>query len=181
MWKLLFEIQLYPLLHLNPNKFPIPMKPPQTLTAPTSPFSIRITNSLPSPLIPKHHTLHSPPHIHSLVAAPPPVAPATKRWLRPTPELGIMSNLFVFTMAFGAFISVALVSIPTLIAFRRLGASVNKLSKVVSEEVPGTLSSLKLSSLELNDLTQKLSNLRRSLSCRKQDGCFFMCMLVVSK
>ena len=45
-------------------------------------------------------------------------------------------------------------------AFARLGASVNKLSKVVSEEMPGTLSSLKLSSMELNDLTQQLSNLR---------------------
>ncbi|XLR57847.1 hypothetical protein HN51_012203, partial [Arachis hypogaea] len=60
---------------------------------------------------------------------------------------------------FGAFVSVFLVSIQTPIAFQRLGASVNRLSKIVSEEVPGTLSSLKLSSMELNDLTQKLGNL----------------------
>lgn len=45
-------------------------------------------------------------------------------------------------------------------AFGRLGSSVKKLSKVVSEEVPGTLHSLKLSSMELNDLTQQLSSLR---------------------
>jgi hypothetical protein len=45
-------------------------------------------------------------------------------------------------------------------AFTRLAASMNKLSKVVSEEVPGTLSSLKLSGFEINDLTQQLTNLR---------------------
>jgi len=48
-------------------------------------------------------------------------------------------------------------------AFGRLGASVEKLSKVVSEEVPGTLSSLKLSSLELNELTKQLRLLRQLL------------------
>lgn len=63
-------------------------------------------------------------------------------------------------MVFGAFFSVAIISIPTLIAFARLGNSMKKLSKVVSDEVPGTLSSLKLSSLELNELTQQLSSLR---------------------
>lgn len=36
----------------------------------------------------------------------------------------------------------------------------DKLSKVVSEEVPGTLSSLKLSGLEINELTQQLDKLR---------------------
>lgn len=41
-------------------------------------------------------------------------------------------------------------------AFGRLGASVKKLSKVVSEEVPGTLYSLKLSSVELSDLPNNL-------------------------
>lgn len=48
-----------------------------------------------------------------------------------------------------------------------------KLSKVVSEEVPGTLHSLKLSSMELNDLTQQLSSLRHKIagiSKGKQDS-----------
>lgn len=45
-------------------------------------------------------------------------------------------------------------------AFRRLAVSMENLSKVASEEVPGTLSSLKLSGLEINDLTQQLSGLR---------------------
>ncbi|KAK9144839.1 hypothetical protein Sjap_004742 [Stephania japonica] len=45
-------------------------------------------------------------------------------------------------------------------AFRRLATSMDKFSKVASEEVPGTLSSLKLSGLEINDLTQQLSKIR---------------------
>lgn len=45
-------------------------------------------------------------------------------------------------------------------AFRKLAISMAKLSKVVSKEVPGTLSSLKLSGLEINDLTNLLANVR---------------------
>ncbi|XP_020265751.1 uncharacterized protein LOC109841251 isoform X2 [Asparagus officinalis] len=66
--------------------------------------------------------------------------------------------------AMGSFISVALVSLPALNAFRKLAISMDKLKKVVSEEVPGTLSSLKLSSLEINDLTSQLKYLRQRIS-----------------
>uniref|UniRef100_A0A0E0DLP2 Uncharacterized protein n=1 Tax=Oryza meridionalis TaxID=40149 RepID=A0A0E0DLP2_9ORYZ len=45
------------------------------------------------------------------------------------------------------------------VALKRLEIAVHKLSKVVAEEVPGTLSSLKLSCLEINDLTSQLKNL----------------------
>lgn len=45
-------------------------------------------------------------------------------------------------------------------AFKKLALSADKLSEVVSEEVPGTLSSLKLSGLEINDLTSQLNNLK---------------------
>ena len=37
------------------------------------------------------------------------------------------------------------------------------LLRVVKEEVPGTLSSLRLSALEINDLTHQLTNLRYKL------------------
>ncbi|RWW33868.1 hypothetical protein GW17_00001385 [Ensete ventricosum] len=59
------------------------------------------------------------------------------------PELGLFSILFVISMA-----------------FKKLAVSADKLSKVVSEEVPGTLSSLKLSGLEINDLTFQLNILK---------------------
>ncbi|PON64862.1 hypothetical protein PanWU01x14_120390 [Parasponia andersonii] len=84
--------------------------------------------------------------------------------LQPKPELGLLSLFFVLSMAFGALISLALVSIPTLNAFRRLAASVDQLSNVVSDEVPGTLTSLKLSGLEIHQLTQQLKTLKQTIS-----------------
>ncbi|XP_068660840.1 uncharacterized protein [Aristolochia californica] len=78
---------------------------------------------------------------------------------RPSPELGLLLVSFVITSVFGAFLSLA--------ALRKLAVAMQKLSKVVAEEVPGTLSSLKLSSLEINDLTQQLSSLRQRISGKK--------------
>jgi hypothetical protein len=45
-------------------------------------------------------------------------------------------------------------------ALQSLETAANKLAKLVAEEAPGTLSSLKLSFLEVNDLTSQLNNLR---------------------
>ncbi|OAY73538.1 hypothetical protein ACMD2_02513 [Ananas comosus] len=51
-------------------------------------------------------------------------------------------------------------------ASKRLAVSADKLSEVVSEDVPGTLLSLKLSSLEINDLTSQLNDLRQRIAGR---------------
>ncbi|EHA8588168.1 hypothetical protein COCNU_scaffold004282G000010 [Cocos nucifera] len=104
---------------------------------------------------------HSNPVLVSQ-SSPPPLA--TNLGLRRDPELGLLSLLFVISVAMGAFFSLAVISLPALRAFRRLAVSVDELSKVVSEEVPGTLSSLKLSGLEINDLTCQLNNLRQRIS-----------------
>lgn len=84
--------------------------------------------------------------------------------LKPSPQLALFSLLFVLSMALGSILSLAILSIPIMNAFTRLAASMDKLSKVVSEEVPGTLSSLKLSGLEINELTQQLYKLRQIVS-----------------
>ncbi|KAK9287827.1 hypothetical protein L1049_016269 [Liquidambar formosana] len=96
----------------------------------------------------------------SVSYAPPPINLGRGLGFRPTPELGLLSLLFVLSTAIGAIVSLAIISVPTMAAFSRLGASMDKLVKLVSEEVPGTLSSLKLSGLEINDLTHQLTNLR---------------------
>uniref|UniRef100_K3ZD98 Uncharacterized protein n=1 Tax=Setaria italica TaxID=4555 RepID=K3ZD98_SETIT len=49
-------------------------------------------------------------------------------------------------------------------ALHKLETAANKLAKLVAEEAPGTLSLLKLSFLEVNDLTSQLKNLRKSLT-----------------
>ncbi|ESW10575.1 hypothetical protein PHAVU_009G220900 [Phaseolus vulgaris] len=139
-----------------------------------APFSVRVSisatstpvagDTVPAPVISEQQKPDFTSASQSLVVAALPIEVAKNLGFRPNPYLGLLPHLFVLSMAFGAFFSVALVSIPTLIAFGRLGASVKKLSKVVSEEVPGTLSSLKLSSLELNELTQQLSLLRHKIA-----------------
>ncbi|KAM7463224.1 hypothetical protein LguiA_031345 [Lonicera macranthoides] len=84
--------------------------------------------------------------------------------VRPTPQLGLLSLFFVLSTAVGAIFCLAILSIPTMTALARLSASMNKLSNVVSKEVPGTLSSLKLSGLEINELTEQLTNIRQKIS-----------------
>lgn len=84
--------------------------------------------------------------------------------IRPSAELGLVSLLFVISTAFAAFFAVAVVSIPTIGALRNLATSMEKLSHVVSQEVPATLFSLKLSGLEVNDLTKQLTSLRKMIS-----------------
>ncbi|PRQ39687.1 hypothetical protein RchiOBHm_Chr4g0427961 [Rosa chinensis] len=84
--------------------------------------------------------------------------------IRPTPELGLASLLFVLFTAFAALFSLAIFSIPTINALRKLATSVDKLSHVVSQEVPGTLLSLKLSGIEVNDLTKQLTSIRKMIS-----------------
>ncbi|KAL2459792.1 uncharacterized protein Fot_54536 [Forsythia ovata] len=80
--------------------------------------------------------------------------------VRPSPEFGLISLLFVLSMAIGAIVSLVIIAIPAMFSMRRLAASMDKLYEVVSKEVPGTLLSLKLSGLEIKDLTQQLSFLR---------------------
>ncbi|XP_021821818.1 uncharacterized protein LOC110763358 isoform X3 [Prunus avium] len=90
--------------------------------------------------------------------------------IRPTAKLGLLSLLFVLSMAFAALFSVAVICIPTIKGLRTLAAAVGKLSNVVSQEVPGTLSSLKLSGLEINELTQQLASLRLERARSLGDG-----------
>ncbi|XP_054795137.1 uncharacterized protein LOC129300591 isoform X2 [Prosopis cineraria] len=145
--------------------------PPPTAASFASPVifrrcSTKSASAISSELTPKPETSKSIPlpSTEILASTAPPIHGVKNLGFQPKPELGLLSILFPLSMAFGAFLSVALASIPTIIAFGRLGASMKKLSRVASEEVPGTLSSLKLSGMELNDLAQQLRNLRHIIS-----------------
>ncbi|XP_052207815.1 uncharacterized protein LOC127811716 isoform X3 [Diospyros lotus] len=87
--------------------------------------------------------------------------------LRSGAELGLLSLFFVLSMAIGAIISLALISLPT--ALKRLAVSMDKLVHLVLKEVPGTLTSLRLSVLEVNELVQQLNNLRRYLESERKE------------
>ncbi|XP_077219218.1 uncharacterized protein LOC143853356 isoform X1 [Tasmannia lanceolata] len=152
----------------------LPLKPPVLIpgisrripafhrrkTEPSIALALRICNQKQ---VPESHGSNSILLGQSLVPSPT-THLAKSLGFRPSPELGLVSLLFVISAAVGAFFSLAIISLPAMNALRRLAVSMDKLSKVVSEEVPGTLSSLKLSGLEINDLTDQLSNLRQRTS-----------------
>lgn len=82
----------------------------------------------------------------------------------PNPELGLLSVLFALSVSIGAIISVALISIPTLIVIKRSKAAMEKLVRLAKQEVPVTLYSLRLSGMEIGDLIRELKNLRKLIS-----------------
>ncbi|XP_062180879.1 uncharacterized protein LOC133885220 [Phragmites australis] len=98
-----------------------------------------------------------------LVAAqsPPPLAAGA---VRRDAETGLALLLFLLSVVMSFFLLLAILSFSACRAFQRLETTVNELSKVVAEGVPGTLSALKLSFLEINDLTSQLKNLRKRLT-----------------
>ncbi|CAM8896320.1 unnamed protein product [Rhodiola kirilowii] len=84
--------------------------------------------------------------------------------LQPSPELGLVSVLFVLSTVVGAFVSLVFISIPAMAAFRSLGISASRLEKVVARDVHGTLLSLKLSSMEISGVTRIISSIRGVIS-----------------
>jgi len=63
-----------------------------------------------------------------------------------------------------SFLSLTILSFTACRTLHKLKTAANMLAKVVAEEAPGTLSSLKLSFLEINDLTSQLNNLRKRIT-----------------
>ncbi|KAK4799803.1 hypothetical protein SAY86_025168 [Trapa natans] len=161
-------------LTLAPARLLLPSRP---LRAATSASSV----SGDQPAAPPAHFVKgiqrpeavSPTYTHLVSSASPSAIDGVKlkaRGFRASPELGLLSLLFVLSMAIGSIICVAIVSLTSLTSFRRLAVSMEELYKVVSEEMPGTLSSLKLSSLEINELTRQLSNIRQKIPGKKERG-----------
>ncbi|XP_050376862.1 uncharacterized protein LOC126794232 isoform X2 [Argentina anserina] len=55
-------------------------------------------------------------------------------------------------------------AIPTLLAFKRAADSVSKLMDVMREELPDTMAAVRLSGMEISDLTMELSDLGQEIT-----------------
>lgn len=55
-------------------------------------------------------------------------------------------------------------AIPTLLAFKRAAESLEKLLDVTREELPGTMAAVRLSGMEISDLTMELSDLGQEIT-----------------
>ncbi|CAL1382799.1 unnamed protein product [Linum trigynum] len=75
---------------------------------------------------------------------------------------------FLFTFAacttFVAFTSLVVAAVPTLHATRRAALSLSKLADAAREELPSTMAAIRLSGMEISDLTLELSDLSHEIS-----------------
>lgn len=55
-------------------------------------------------------------------------------------------------------------AIPTLLSFKRAAESLEKLMDVTREELPGTMAAVRLSGMEISDLTMELSDLGQEIT-----------------
>ncbi|RRT71668.1 hypothetical protein B296_00010206 [Ensete ventricosum] len=59
-----------------------------------------------------------------------------------------------------AFTSLVAAAIPTLLAMQRAATSLARLADTATEELPSTMAAIRLSGMEISDLTLELSDLR---------------------
>lgn len=63
-----------------------------------------------------------------------------------------------------AFTSLVVAAVPTLLAMRRAAISLSKLADTAREELPSTMAAIRLSGMEISDLTLELSDLSQEIA-----------------
>lgn len=91
----------------------------------------------------------------------PPPAPI-KQWNLIDQHLFLITTVLCVTG--GGATALFLATIPTLLAFKRAAESLEKLLDVTREELPGTMAAVRLSGMEISDLTMELSELGQEIS-----------------
>ncbi|KAJ7535073.1 hypothetical protein O6H91_12G017400 [Diphasiastrum complanatum] len=71
---------------------------------------------------------------------------------------------YCYILTLGAFLAVLAIAIPTLHAMRKAALSMEKLANMAIEELPGTMAAVRLSSMEISDLTLELHDLSQEIS-----------------
>ncbi|XP_057549952.1 uncharacterized protein LOC130828149 isoform X2 [Amaranthus tricolor] len=74
---------------------------------------------------------------------------------------------FIACTASVAFISLVAAAVPTLFAMRRAANSFAKLADTAREELPSTMAAIRLSGMEISDLTVELSDLSSNFKLRE--------------
>ncbi|KAL6545246.1 hypothetical protein OROGR_009120 [Orobanche gracilis] len=85
------------------------------------------------------------------------------------PKLGLIEQAFLLAAFIActtsiAFTSLVAAAVPTLFAMRKTAISLAKLADTVSEELPSTLAAIRLSGMEISDLTLELSDLSQEIA-----------------
>nr|GMC91266.1 uncharacterized protein LOC109188000 [Ipomoea batatas]GME19160.1 uncharacterized protein LOC109188000 [Ipomoea batatas] len=95
--------------------------------------------------------------------------PAISRSFISAPKLSLSDQAF-FLFSFialttsVAFTSLVIAAVPTLFAMRRAAISLSKLADTAREELPSTMAAIRLSGMEISDLTLELSDLSKEIA-----------------
>ncbi|KAI3459076.1 hypothetical protein Pfo_015739 [Paulownia fortunei] len=85
------------------------------------------------------------------------------------PKLSLSDQAFLLLAFIGcttsvAFTSLVVAAVPTLFAMRRAAISLSKLADTAREELPSTMAAIRLSGMEISDLTLELSDLSQEIA-----------------
>ncbi|XP_028789108.1 uncharacterized protein LOC114745132 isoform X1 [Neltuma alba] len=96
-------------------------------------------------------------------------SPRIPSFVTPMPNLSLSDKAF-FLLAFiacatsVAFASLVVAAVPTLFAMRNAAISLSKLADTAREELPSTMAAVRLSGMEISDLTLELSDLSQEIA-----------------
>ncbi|KAL6586611.1 hypothetical protein OROMI_001599 [Orobanche minor] len=96
-------------------------------------------------------------------------SPLIPRSIISIPKLSLSDQAFLLVAFIActtsiAFSSLVAAAVPTLFAMRKAAVSLSKLADTVSEELPSTLAAIRLSGMEISDLTLELSDLSQEIA-----------------
>lgn len=115
---------------------------------------------------PSSRAYETPPRAHfASVSAPPPAPSATSQSLHlAAADRAILFLGFIACAVTGALALFILAALPALKALRKAAEALEKLADTAREELPGTMAAVRLSGMEISDLTMELSDLSQEIS-----------------
>lgn len=99
----------------------------------------------------------------STVGNPPPIPPTSLVSLNLRHRHLVLLNVIACVVSISAS-CLFFAAIPTLIAFKKAAESLANLLDVTREELPGTMAAVRLSGMEISDLTMELSDLGQEIT-----------------
>ncbi|KAI3499836.1 hypothetical protein L1887_35649 [Cichorium endivia] len=104
----------------------------------------------------------SPTTFISSVGSPPSSLPSPSQWNLTQRHILVLNFIACAAAISATWLFCA--AIPTLLAFKRAAESLEKLLDVTREELPDTMAAVRLSGMEISDLTMELSDLGQEIT-----------------